>query len=168
MLDDKENSRLSVWIRVFIDFPLNVAKQNLIYAGGIMSQQTPYYVKRNSVIAGVLISPFFALVIVNSLINHALNFTNNWGRLALFLLVGLPAIAFILCSATFIKWSQTRKSFWKSFFDLRRNWLMLVPGGMALLIVLFVPFHDGTHCVRGNPIQEIRHFHQTITCLQRD
>lgn len=168
MLDDPENSRLSVWAETMLDLPISLAKQNLIYAGGIMNNQTPNYVKRSSAVSAALIAPFFVLIIINSVSNHALDFTNSWKSSFVALLIGLPAIALIICAAAFIKWAGQQKSFWKSLIDLRRNWLLLIPGGLALLIVLFVPFHDSAHCVSGNPVKELRNFHDTVRCISRD
>lgn len=167
MLDDPERPSALVWARTIIDLPLSLAHQQLSYAGGIMKNETPIYVKRNSAIAASLITPFFVLIVVNSLFHHALDFTNSWKRLFTWLIIGLPAVALILSLVTFIKWSARQKSIWKSLFDFRHNWLLVIPGGLALLIVLFVPFHDSGPCLAHSPVKELRNFSNTVRCIQR-
>ncbi len=132
-----------------------------------MSNETPYYLKRNAIIGAVLLAPFFIVIASNVLSHNSLANSNGWMRFFFTLLVILPAIAFFLNAATFIKWAHERKtSFWKSLFDFSHNWPALLTAGLALLIVLFVPFHDSTHCVTGNPITELRKWHSTLHCIQ--
>jgi hypothetical protein len=168
MLDDPENSKTAVWTRTILDLPISVAKQQIIYTGGIMSNETPYYVKRNAIIGAGLITPFFVIVFSRVLQNNThISTSVVWQSSLLITLVMLPFIAFLLNLATFLKWShQRKKTFWKSLLDFRHNWMMLAIGGLGLLIFLFVPFHDSAHCVTGNPVRELRNFSQTVRCIQ--
>jgi hypothetical protein len=166
MLDDKQNNKTSIWLRTTLDFPFSVTKQNVLFIGGIMAHETPNYVKRNALIGALLILPFFIFVIANSLTNHGLVISNSMKQLFLFLIVGLPAIALVLTIVTFVKWASERKApFWKSLIDIRHNWPMAIVSALALLIVLFIPFHDSVHCVTGNPIKELRNIRQTERCI---
>ncbi len=132
-----------------------------------MTNETPSYVKQNAIIGALLLVPFFLVVASNVLSHDNLSNSNGW-KIAFFtLLVVLPAMAFLLNAATFIKWvSDRKKGFWKSLFDFGHNWPTLLIGGLALLIFLFVPFHDSVHCVTGNPVSELRNWHDTWHCIQ--
>ncbi|HET9721549.1 MAG TPA: hypothetical protein VFP32_00780 [Candidatus Saccharimonadales bacterium] len=131
-----------------------------------MKNQTPDYVKRNSIISGILIAPFFIFVIVNDLDNHKLPSTPGWNVLYLSMILGLPVAAMILSVVTWVKlaWSDKKR---RSFLNLRLSWPIITTTVLALIIVLFVPFHDSTHCVAGNPIKEARNFDQTWHCVWR-
>lgn len=171
MLDDEENSAARVWTRAALDLPFSIIKQNLTYEGVIMKNHTPGYVKRNSLLAAGLISPFFIIVIANSLDNHNLPTGGGWNHLLLFLILGLPALGLLLSLATFARWAAERRqakiSFWRSLFDIRRNWPLAATAGLALLIVLFIPFHDSGPCIDHNPLKTLRNFDQTMHCIQR-
>lgn len=167
MLDDPDNSKAAIWIRAAADLPLSLFKQNLIYVGGVMNNETPEYMKRNSLISALLISPFFIFVILNSLVNHSRAFSAGWSDFFLVLILGLPALALVLSLYTLTRWMKDRKSPARSLVDLRRNWPALTTGALALLIVLFIPFHDSTRCVTGNPVKEARNFDQTWHCIWR-
>jgi hypothetical protein len=168
MLDDPDNSKAAVWLRAILDLPLSLTKQNLMFVGGIMRNQTPHYVKRNSLLSTLLILPFFVIVFSRVLQNSHLSNNEPWKSSLYITLVFLPSAAFLLSVYTFAKWSRSRKvSIVKSLFDLRRNWMITLVGTLAFLITIFVPFHDSTHCVTGNPIREIRNPSQTWQCIWR-
>jgi hypothetical protein len=169
MLDDPRSNRALVWTRAITDLPLSLAKQNLLYAGGIMESETPRYVKRNAAISAVLLLPFFVVVFSRIAQNNAIKSGSVWQSSLYITLVFLPLAAFVLSVFTFLKWSRARHlSPLKSLLDFRRSWLLATIGALALVITLFVPFHDSTHCITGNPIRELHNPSQTWRCIQRD
>ena len=170
MLADQpsQTGRLLVWLRVGLDLAVTIAGQQLMYVGGIMKNETPVYLKRNALIGAVLLVPFWIVIAVNSLNQHAVGDSTVWKRTLWVLLVILPAAAFLLNVGTFMKWAVERKvPLWKSLFDVSHNWPMLLIAGLGLAITLFVPFHDSVHCVTGNPIQELQNWHDTWRCIQK-
>jgi hypothetical protein len=167
MLDDHETSMAVVWARTILDLPLSAAKQQLIYTGTVMKNETPSYVKRNAAISILLLLPFFTIIFLNSL---SLISTSGGFALQSLLyaaLVFLPLYSMTLCAATLGRWSRERKvGYWKGFTDLRRSWLILGIGVLAFLIGIFVPFHDAPKCLNSNPIKEIRNLSETWHCIQ--
>jgi len=167
MLDDPDNSKSLVWARASLDLPVNLVKQNLIYIGGTMKDETPHYVKRNALISVLLIMPFFIVILTRILQKNDFSNSDVWLSSLRITLVFLPFAAFVLATYTFLKWSRDRKqTIWKSIVDVRHNWIITAVGGLALLIALFVPFHDSTHCVTGNPIRETMNISQTLQCIK--
>lgn len=172
MLDNHQHSRASIWLRTTLDLPFSLAKENLIYIGGVMAHETPAYVKRNSQIGAALIAPFFIFIIANSLAHHTLGQGRVSNDILRFLVIGLPTIAFLLGTATFVKWAAERHAnqkvgYMHNLLDFRRNWPILATAGLGLLIVLFIFGHDSIHCLTDNPIRELQNSHQTLRCIQR-
>jgi hypothetical protein len=170
MLDDTpgRTQRMGIWVDLVFDFPTSLANQQLKYAGGIMTHETPSYVRRNAIIGAALLAPFFIVIASNILSNHHVASSTAWNRFFFALIVILPGLAFLLNVATFLAWATHRKiPFWKSLFDFYHNWPTLLTAGLALVIVAFVPFHDSAHCVIGNPITEAQNWHHTWGCIQQ-
>jgi len=171
MLDDPGRSKASIWARTVLDLPVSAIYQQLSYEGGIMKNETPSYMKRSALLGSIMLLPFWAVVIINSLNNHSIPSSHDWELTYKLLLVGLPVIAFLLNIAAFWRWVATRHklgtSYLKSLFDFRHNWTVLVVAGLGLLIALFVPFHDSVHCLTGNPVRELHNPHQTLQCILR-
>jgi hypothetical protein len=168
MLDDPDNSKAAVWLRAVLDLPLSLTKQNLISVGGIMKNQTPHYVKRNSLISAALVIPFFVVIASRILQNNSIVGNQVWRSSLWITVLFMPIAAFLLAAYTFLKWTKNRKiSVWKGLIDFRHNWMLTTVGSLALLIAVFVPFHDSTHCVSGNPVREIRNADQTWQCVWR-
>jgi hypothetical protein len=134
-----------------------------------MTDETPHYVKRNAAISAALLLPFFVIVFSRIAQNNTVKSGSVWQSSLYITLVFLPLIAFVLTVFTFLKWSRARHlSPFRSLLDIHRSWLLVSLGALALLITLFVPFHDSTHCLTSNPIREIRNVSQTWRCIQRD
>jgi hypothetical protein len=159
MLDDQPSkaARVLVWSRVITELPLSIAGQNIITLGGTMST-TPQFVKRNTILGSALIVPFFVTVIVNSFSQQVFSSGSTWHYPAMASVVYLPVIATLLLLGTFMSWLYQKKKrdnigFWRSLLDVKHNWLMLVVGGLALLIVAFVFGHDSVGCSQRDPIQ---------------
>lgn len=168
MLDDPTADRWSVWARTMADLPLSIGRQNLLYVGGIMKNETPHYVKRNSLISTALLVPFFVIVLSRTLQHNHL-YSSYVLRSSLYItLLIMPALAFLLSAYTFIRWSRLRRiSLWKSLLDVRHTWMVVSIGALALLIAIFVPFHDSVHCINGNPVREFRGWHTTVRCIRQ-
>lgn len=167
MLDDSENSKTVVWLTTVLDLPLSLTKQNLIYAGAIMKTETPYYVKRNAVLSATLLLPFFVIVASRTLQHNHLYSSFAWQSSLWITLLVMPIMAFLLSVYTFLKWSHGRKMpLWKSLQDIRRSWMMVGVGLLALAIAIFVPFHDVAHCVKYIKIGQDHFAQQTWHCIQ--
>lgn len=173
MLSDTPNliSRISIWARAAVDFPISVTKQQLQYASGIMREETPSYVKRNAAIGGLLLAPFFISVLSGILQNQLFMSSHSWIVFFTVVIIGLPALAFVLNALTYLKWSvershQAKTSFWQNLLDLHHNWLMLITAGLGLFIVALVFGHDSVHCLTGNPYSKLHNWYQTWQCIQ--
>lgn len=172
MLDDPERSKTAVWLRTTLDFPISVSKQQVIYTGAAMTHDNPSYMKRNTLLGALLLVPFPAAIIVHTLTQHTVPVAGSGERfLYLTAFIALPALAFLLCSATWLYWllgqRRTGPTFWRRLLDIRHNGLVLVVAGLGLAMALFVPFHDSVHCVTANPVHKITYLRQTWQCIQR-
>src|SRR5580700_1435846 len=69
MLDSKPNSisKCLVWLKVVLDLPINITKQQLQYSGGIYMKDTPSYIKISSIVSGLLLVPFILALGANGL-----------------------------------------------------------------------------------------------------
>jgi len=173
MLDNapSRTAKMAVWLRVASDLPLSLSKENLAFIGGIMTNQTPAYVKATAILGGLLTLAFFVIVIAAG-INGNLHESFWWHpNVLLTWLVILPGIAFLLSCAAFLSWlnqrkKQEKKRFLQELFDLRRNWLLLAVIAVSFGIVTLAFGHDTGHCVNGNPLREIRNAHGVWSCIQ--
>ena len=174
MLDNATTSRerLAIWLRVIFDLPLSLSKENIVYIGGTMTHETPNYVKYSSLVGGSMLLPFFLLVAAQAIDKNIRN-SSLWHYHALFTcFVILPALACILAATAFISWlaerhHQEHKSWLQELFDIRRNWPLLAVAVIGFGIIAMVFGHDSVQCVTGNPIRELRNFHQTTQCIQQ-
>lgn len=168
MLDDQPGAvaRLSVWIRVIFDLPVSILRQNVIYAGNVLSNGTPHYVKRNALISTALILPFFLAVFLKSLQNAVTAHPKVGLGVVDGILFILPLLAFALSATTLIVWSRGDKaSLWRSVITIRHSWLLTFVGILALGIPLMGEFHDSIQCITGNPAAALLHMHQTLACI---
>lgn len=175
MLDDKKNTRSSVWLRTIADLPFSLIKENAVYMGSIMTHETPNYIKKSSLIGSILLLPFFVFIGLNSLMAYRLNnvwLEKSWATAALTIfIVVMPATAFIITTGAFLRWTierknQTQIGFWRNLLDWRRNWPMLAVAVMSFGIIVLVFGHDSVHCVTHNPINEIRDWQNTWQCIK--
>lgn len=176
MLDNSKDTktRLVLWSQLAFDLPVNVVRQNLEYIGSGMQRDMPSYIKRNSLISGLLLLPFFGAITANMLdrlLNHA-NFNNSWlwHRPALILWVFyLPAVAFLISLVSyclFVFGGASSKAWFKRALDLLHSWPVLIVGIMAFGILFLVEFHDSTQCVLRSPIHAISSASQTLNCIE--
>lgn len=172
MLDDAPSPfhRSVIWLRTIVDLPASLAHQQVHYAGNVLSEETPRFVKRNVLVSLGLFAPFVAIVIINDATAHGLYGTWLWSVDVLTTwIVVLPALGFLLSALTLLVWlAQNRKQgVLRSLSDVRHNWPMTLAALFGFGILVLVFFHDSVHCVMGNPVRELRSFHDTWRCIQQ-
>jgi len=173
MLDDPQQSRASTWVRISLDFPLSVVKQQVTYTGEAMATTMPSYIKRNAVLGAWLVAPFFLFIILNGILGDRLYHSWFWHTRVLFIwLIVLPSLAVLFNLVSWLRWVQSRRRETKKgtvaiLADVRRSWpaLAMVVMGVGILGIVF--FHDSVHCITGNPIRELHNPSQTWHCVQQ-
>lgn len=173
MLDSSPNAtaKYFVWLKVIADLPINIAKQQLQYSGGIYMNDTPSYIKTSSYISALLLLPFFAALIANGLDkvinNHALNGSWVWrmpflGLWALY----LPLLAFVLATGSYLLYlTKYKKTSWlKRILDIRHSWPIILPAIAAFGILFILAFHDSGQCIVQTPAHFVSHISQTWRC----
>jgi hypothetical protein len=163
--------KITVFVRLAIDTPVSVTKQQFASVGGIMTNQTPTYVKQSSLVSGALLLPFFVLIVVNALTHIFTVATDPWKTVLYISVFFLPVAALMLSVITFVAWIQDRHTHGvrvaTSLHDIAHGWPMITTLLIALVIVGFAFGHDSVHCVAGNPIKTVRNTHQTMECISR-
>ncbi|HEX3568707.1 MAG TPA: hypothetical protein VHT70_03475 [Candidatus Saccharimonadales bacterium] len=164
--------RALVWLRTMIDMPLSIGRQQLSFAGHALTQETPLFVRRNTLVSASMFLPFFVIVAINDLTAHGLYHTWLWRVGPLFTwIVLLPAIGMIISTITLVAWLRrmrvAHRSWWRSLIDIRHSWPMLAFVLLGLGILCLVFFHDSVHCVAGNPVRELHNPHATLHCIQQ-
>ena len=179
MLDDapSDSTRRLIWAHLMLDFPTTLLKQQICYTGGIMIHDMPRYIKRNALVGGILLLPFVLALVSNGL--HELvsgqPLYHSWlwqvPALALWALY-LPLLAALIGLTTWIRFlvqhAHRRPRSWiQAVLDIRYTWPIVLTtlGGLFILAVIFG--HDSVHCVIGNPIHEVQHWHNTWQCVQQ-
>ncbi len=158
MLDNPEQSggRALTWTKISLDLPLNIAKQQVHYVGGIYMKETPSYVKISGILSGLLLLPFFAALIANGLDKVINNQTlyNSWvwrtDFLRLWVLI-LPLIAASIALVSFLVYvfqgsTNKPKNLLGRSTDLKHNWPIVMTGLAALGILFILRFHDSIPC----------------------
>jgi len=176
MLDDAADGteRKKIWARAITELPTSIAKAQFSYVGGIMQNETPHYVKQTGLMASLLVVPFFLAFIANTVDNllfgHNLYSSWLWNTpvLVTWILL-LPSLALVLSGGSllrFIFWDKwpSHGSLSNRIFDAKHNWPVVVPLVIAVGVLCLVAFHDSAHCLVGNPVRELRNFHQTWQC----
>lgn len=175
MLDDAatRQQKLAVWARIALDLPMSIMKQQLLYAGGIMQHQMPSYIKRNGIIASILLVPFFASLMANG-VDRALNhqdlygtwFWHSWVLASFFLWFPELALLLLIGSYVYFVAKHGDQSPWlKKLFDIRRSWPLIIPGLLACGILFIIAFHDSGQCLRHSPSYLTGHISQTWQCM---
>lgn len=159
--------RAGIWFQLAIDLPVNITRQQVTYAGGVMMQQTPQYVKHGVVLNALLLIPFFVLIPLN--IIHPLPV--SWSGVGYTGIFILPVIAFLIGVVTLAWWLFAKNSRVHSFRSLLKrldsHWPLFAAPIVALAIVAFAFGHDSVHCVTDDPVQAIGHLSQTTECMIR-
>jgi len=172
MLDNSlsSGSKARIWLKVAVDLPLNIAKQQIQYSGVYM-KDTPSYIKTTSVISGLLLLPFFIALAANGLDkainNHTLYGSWLWRMpvLGLWVLV-LPLSAFLLAVGSYLLYlSRYKKTSWlKRVLDVKHSWPVIVPAVIALGILFILAFHDSVQCWMQTPTHLVTHMQQAWRC----
>jgi hypothetical protein len=178
MLDDapSRSTKIAIWSKLAIDLPVNVSKQQLQYAGGIMHNSIPNYVKRNSLISAALLLPFFGAIAANGidkLINNS-NLYHSWlwhNPTIMLWVFYLPILAFLISfvSYSLLIFKGTNKSkvwFKRAIDNTLHSWPMLTVGIVAFGILTMVEFHDSTQCVLRSPVHAASNASQTLHCIE--
>lgn len=176
MLDDAPTTlaKLGIWSRIACDLPFNIARQNLEYIGGNMHHDMPHYVKRNSLLSGLLLLPFFVAIAANSIdsLVHNAHLYNSWlwrSPAIVLWVFYLPAMAFIISLVTYslfvFKDAPKNKAWFKRALDLMHSWPVLIVGIIALSILTFAEFHDSSQCIVQSPVHAVTHASQTLNCI---
>ncbi len=180
MLDNAPSSaaKLAIWTKVALDLPLNIGKQQFNDKGSLFMKQTPWHVKRVSILSSLLILPFFAALMANALDktinNHTLYNSWLWDRPAIGLWVlYLPLTALLLACGSFLiylaKDTKSRQSSWlKRALDIKHSWPIIIPGIIAFGILFMAVFHDSVQCWVQTPDHALTHIQQTWQCTTRN
>jgi len=161
--------RLGIWAQLIFDLPVNVVRQQLSYAGGIMTQTMPHYIKRSSLVSAALLLPFFAALVGNALgtIITGRNLYHSWvwsaPILTTWILLFPLAALFVagISYAVYIVRNAPQRSLYKKVFDVVNSWPLLLSGLAACSILLVFVFHDSVQCWSRGPIT---HFHAAMQC----
>jgi hypothetical protein len=164
-------ARSRIWLRIAADYPASVLSQHLEAAVLAWSYETPNYVKRNGLIAGLLLVPFAAAVTANALDSafsgQTLYHSWLWSTPVIQSWVGwLPQTALVI---TFISWliyvwNGRKADRLTRAFDVRHAWPVMLTGTLACGILFMLLFHDSVHCWVHNPVHVITHFSQSLQC----
>jgi hypothetical protein len=180
MLDDTPSkfARLGVWTRIVMDFPINLGKQQFQYAGGIMTSQTPQYIKRNGLIGSAFLLPFMVILLLNGLDKVINNRTlyNTWiwsGAVLRIWVFWLPVLALLVTLVSFIfyvlrKSDVKQSSILKRIIDIKHSWPIIIPAVIALGIVFLIMFHDSAHCWVHSPSHLVAHINQPWQCTVKN
>lgn len=179
MIDNEptQTGRIRIYAHAMIDLPMSLLNQQTQYIGGIMVNETPRYIKRNALIAGSLLVPFFGALIANALskLIGGQTLYSSWlwqtPVLAIWVL-WLPALASLIAAITAIVYmwrhSQVKHAYsLKMLLDIRQDWPLLLVAVASISILAIVFGHDSAHCVTGNPVREAQQWHQTWQCIQQ-
>lgn len=173
MLDHSptRTARLAVWTHVAAELPINVAKQQTGYIGGIYMKETPRYLKTLSIVSGLLLVPFVAALVANSLDkvinNHTLYTSWLWKMPVLGVWVlYLPATALLLAIGGYAYYiTQYKKTSWlRRLLDVKHSWPILIPGLCAFGVLFILAFHDSAHCWVQTPSHLVTHINMTWKC----
>lgn len=175
--DPTQTGRIRIYTHAMVDLPMSLLNQQAQYIGGIMVNETPRYIRRNSLIAGSLLVPFFGALIANALskLIGGQTLYNNWLWQAPVLTIWvlwLPVLASLITVITAIVyiWRQSKIEHghtFKTLLNIRQDWPLLIVATVGLGILAIVLGHDSAHCIAGNPVREVQQWHQTWHCIQQ-
>lgn len=176
MLDDQPTSlgRAKVWLRTFLDLPIDVFNQNALAIGNDFINETPDYIKQNGFFSGLLLLPFFLIVAINAidraLFNHTLYHSWLWSQVSIITwIVVFPSLAIAIALYGYITYlvrgtGKNKLSLKDKILDVRRTWPVIISGLFAVSVIFILLFHDSAHCWRQNPVYFVTKWHQTWQC----
>ena len=175
MLDDQPShfGRIGIWMRVIMDLPMSVMRQNVFALEHNLTHETPGFIKRNGMVSATLLIPFIGALCANALnkvfYNHSL--FNSWLWSSAILktwVLFLPMIALAIATLTYGYFVMTAKEKRIHFrTTIRRTWPVLIPLCLACGILMLVQFHDSAHCFLSNPLHYGTSWHRIMQCAQR-
>jgi hypothetical protein len=180
MLDDapSRRTRLVIWTRLAIDLPMNLGRQQFQYVGGFMLKESPMYIKRNSLIAGVLLIPFIVALLANGLDRLINNHTlyNSWlwkSSVVGFWAMWLPLLAFLIALVSYLRFvskeTKNKHTTWfRRLMNFKSSWPIFIPLIMALGILSVAMFHDDVQCWVRTPNYLVSHVDQSWRCTVND
>jgi len=174
MLDDQPNkyARLAIWLRIGVDLPVSIVHQNIMYIGEV---SMPTYIKRNGIIAGLLLVPFLLALIANALtatIYHRDLYNSVvWSTPVLTTwIIILPSLALLIALASYINFLQhspKQTPFFQRLHNVKQVWPIALAGSCGLGILCLVAFHDSAHCPLQNPLHTITQPGKVWQCTTR-
>ena len=178
MLDaaPSELTRLSIWSKLWLDVPAGIISENLAFATGPMSKDTPRYVKLASVLSSLCLLPFFVLLAANFADRMVFNQTlfHSWfwrmPQLGVWVLQ-LPVAALAVAGICYLAYAlfgpkNSRRTWYLRAIDLRRAWPVILPLVVAIGILVLVLFHDSVHCWAQNPAYLVTHLSADWRCTE--
>lgn len=171
LIDDTPKRRHpAIWLHVAVDLPVSAAAEQIQYIGGAM-HETPTYIRRNSLLAGLLLVPFFTALAANiadQLLRHQTLYQSWLWRTPLIQLwvLYLPVAALLLAVGSYFSYIMSGKSgAWRRhLFDLRHAWPVAIPAVLALGILFVLALHDTGQCWLHTPSYLAGHLDQTWQC----
>lgn len=172
---DGKLTKLVIWTRLLVDLSLNVTKQQIEYTGGSMQHETPHYIKRNGIISGILLVPFFVTIITNRVAGllYGQDLRSSWlwrpPIIGTWVLI-LPLLAFLLASIsymTYIFHGGASSSLVKRLLNVLHSWPILLTGTVAFSIIFVMIFHDSVHCWVQNPVHLVSDLGRTWQCSEQ-
>ena len=142
-----------------------------------MVHDMPQFVKRNALLAGLMLAPFILAIILNTLdqVFRHQTLYESWGWSTPVLMVWalwLPTIAVVLSGISLVLYvirraRDTKQAAVQVALQAQYFWPLLVTlcAGLFLLALLFG--HDSVHCVTGSPVRELQEWRETLRCIQR-
>lgn len=164
-------ARARLWLRSSYELPFSIINQNIL-AIGDNSMHPENYLKRNGLVATALMAPFVAAIVASNIntIIYGNNLQSSWlwatPTILLWAII-LPALAFIICLASYIYYAKSAKgSLSKRLLSIGKTWPIIAAGIIGLGIVMFVFFHDSASCLQQDPIRTIHNPSQTYQCIK--
>jgi hypothetical protein len=176
MLDDAQGTkaRFRVWSKTITDMPVSAAQAQLQYSRAAVPSEAPRYIQRGSLLATLLVAPFFVALIANAadkvLNGQTLYNTWLWRMPALSVWVlWLPLAALVVALRAYLlhtcRLAASGPGTWVyRMFDVKRAWPVMLPGIAAMGTLFILLFHDSAHCWVQNPIWFVTRLHQTWQC----
>lgn len=145
-------AKWNVWLRTMIDVPITTARQ-YAQVGGANMKQAPNYAKQGMLLSALLLTPFVAAIIANSM--HPL--TDVWSSVGYVCIFILPVIALAIGLAVLGRlllahdlWSRV-----KDTRQLQANWILFAVPVLAFGMVLFAFGHDRVQCITKENMSKI-------------
>lgn len=151
--EPRATRRLGIWMREIIVLPGNVLEQHVI---AIARRGGPTSAALMGFISLALLVPFFIAMLLDEIserfYNQHLYGSWFWSKPVLTVwIVVLPLLSLFVSLATYVLLTlRANMRMGKLSFQLRRLWLLIATGLIALGVLFIVTFHDSSNCWFGN------------------